>query len=72
MKSEKKIRTAMVHSNILGAGAKKRMKLKPKERIKAVMKEFGKGTLHSGSGKIVKNPKQAYAIAQSEKNKKNK
>lgn len=30
------------------------------------MKEFKKGTLHSGSGEIVKNPKQAIAIALSE------
>lgn len=30
-----------------------------------VMHEFGKGELHSG-GKVVKNPKQAVAIAISE------
>jgi len=30
------------------------------------MSEFKRGTLHSGSGKIVKNPKQAVAIGLSE------
>ncbi len=37
-----------------------------KEKFSKVMKEFGKGTLHSGSGKIVKDHKQALAIAYSE------
>jgi hypothetical protein len=33
----------------------------------SIMKKFKKGKLHSGkSGKIVKNPKQAIAIALSE------
>ena len=40
---------------------------KGQKKIKVVMKEFKSGTLHSGkSGKIVKNPKQAIAIALSE------
>lgn len=41
---------------------------KPKEKIKKVMEEFGKGELHSGSkkGPIVSNPKQAIAIGLSE------
>jgi hypothetical protein len=40
---------------------------KNQKKIKKVMKEFKKGKLHSGkSGKIVKNPKQAIAIALSE------
>ena len=40
---------------------------KPEKKIKKVMREFKKGKLHSGkSGKIVKNPKQAIAIALSE------
>lgn len=35
--------------------------------FRGVMKEFGSGQLHSGgSGKVVKNPKQAVAIAYSE------
>jgi hypothetical protein len=38
-----------------------------KAKIGAVMHEFGKGELHSGKGgKVVKNPKQAIAIAISE------
>ena len=38
-----------------------------KAKVGAVMHEFGKGELHSGKGgKIVKNPKQAVAIAISE------
>ena len=37
------------------------------KKVKKVMREFKKGKLHSGkSGKIVKNPKQAIAIALSE------
>ena len=39
-----------------------------KSKVGVVMKEFGKGDLHSGSSKgpLVKNPKQAMAIALSE------
>jgi hypothetical protein len=37
------------------------------KKVGKVMREFKKGQLHSGkSGKIVKNPKQAIAIALSE------
>lgn len=37
------------------------------KKISKVMKEFKSGKLHSGkSGKIVKSPKQALAIALSE------
>jgi len=36
----------------------------PKKSVKAVMHEFKAGGLHSGKGgKVVKNPKQAIAIA---------
>ena len=45
------------------------MKMTPKGQKKAdkVFKEFGKGQLHSGKGgPVVKNPKQATAIAMSE------
>lgn len=46
---------------------KKKYKLKhPKEKIHTVMKEFKSGKLHSGSGGIVTNPKQAIAIGLSE------
>jgi hypothetical protein len=38
-----------------------------KTKVQKVMKEFKAGTLHSGkSKKVVKNPKQAIAIALSE------
>lgn len=37
-----------------------------KNKIKTVMKEYAKGTLHSGSGSKVNNKKQALAIAYSE------
>jgi hypothetical protein len=40
---------------------------KGQKKVGKVMKEFKKSKLHSGkSGKIVKNPKQAIAIALSE------
>jgi hypothetical protein len=40
---------------------------KSQKKVGKVMREFKKGELHSGkSGKIVKNPKQAIAIALSE------
>lgn len=42
-------------------------------KINTVMHEFGQGKLHSGgNGAIVKNPKQAIAIAYSEARKANK
>lgn len=38
-----------------------------KTKVQKVMHEFKAGTLHSGKGgKVVKNPKQAIAIAISE------
>ena len=41
--------------------------MKPENKIRTVMREFKKGELHSGpGGKVVKNPKQAIAIALSE------
>lgn len=47
---------------------KKNMKMNKKQaKIGKVMGEFKEGTLHSGKGgKVVKNPKQAIAIAISE------
>lgn len=62
----KRQREAMRHPNVLGAGAAKRRKLPPGERGEVVMEEFRRGTLHSGSGQIVKDPAQARAIAFSE------
>lgn len=64
---KKAIANAMKHKDILGAGAKKRKALKnPKDKIETVMKEFKRGTLNSGSGEKVSNPKQAIAIGLSE------
>lgn len=60
------VKKAMKHKNVLGAGAKKRKKLGGKAKIEVVMKEFKRGTLHSGSGAKVSNPKQAIAIGLSE------
>jgi hypothetical protein len=61
------ITEAMEHKNVLGAGAKKRKKIKnKKDKVKVVMKEYKRGTLHSGSGDIVNKKSQAIAIALSE------
>lgn len=60
------IKKAMKHKDILGAGAKKRASLSSKDKKKVVMEEFKRGTLRSGSGQKVTNPKQAVAIAYSE------
>jgi hypothetical protein len=57
---------AMKHKDVLGAGAEKRKHLPAKEKVGVVMKEFKRGTLHSGSGEKVTNPKQAIAISLSE------
>jgi len=54
------------HSNKLGAGARARKGIHGKAKVGVVMHEFKRGTLHSGSGGIVTNPKQAIAIAMSE------
>ena len=45
----------------------KKLMTPSQKKVGKVMREFKKGQLHSGkSGKIVKNPKQAIAIAMSE------
>ena len=56
---------SMNHPNVLGAGAEKRRKLPLKERGEVIAAEFERGTLYSGSGKIVKSPAQMRAIAYS-------
>lgn len=61
-----KVKEALKHKDKLGEGAKKRKKLSPKNKIRAVMEEYKRKTLHSGSGPIVTNRKQAIAIALSE------
>jgi hypothetical protein len=63
---EEQIKKAMIHPNKLGAGAKKRKHLKGQTKVSAVMREFYRGTLHSGSGEIVTDVNQAKAIAMSE------
>jgi hypothetical protein len=68
---EKAVKKAMQHKDELGAGAKKRKSLNKSDTGHAVMKEFKRGTLHTGSGKKVTDPAQAKAIVVSEsKNKK--
>jgi hypothetical protein len=62
----KRQREALEHPDRLGEGAKKRRKLSPKERAAPIVEEFKKGTLHSGSGKIVTKPSQMRAIIRSE------
>lgn len=65
--NKKKVAKALKHPNKLGAGAKKRKKLNPQEKVATVMKEWKRGTLKSGgSGKTVKSKSQALAIAMSE------
>lgn len=44
-----------------------KMKDKMQKKVAKVMREYGKGQLHSGKGgPVVKNQKQAVAIAMSE------
>ena len=66
MSKESRAKSAMKHKDVLGAGAKKRKALPAKEKVGVVMKEFKRGTLHSGNGEKVTNPKQAVAIGLSE------
>ena len=65
-----KKKKALEHENELGAGAAKRREVYGKKggqpKVGVVMHEFKKGTLHSGGGGIVKNRRQAIAIAMSE------
>lgn len=62
----KTLKRALSHKDTLGAGAKKRKKLRGQEKVHAVMSEFKRGTLHSGSGAKVKSREQAVAIGMSE------
>lgn len=63
-----RIKEAMDHPDVPGAGAAKRvlMDLSPNETFKTVMAEFKNGTLRSGNGNLVKSPARAKAIAISE------
>ena len=60
------VKKALQHPNKPGAGAKARKGLRGQEKVHAVMSEFKGGTLHSGSGAVVKKRKQAIAIAMHE------
>lgn len=68
-KNYKKIKEALNHPDKLGAGAKKRKKLNPDERMEAVMKEHKRGTLRTGSGQHTMNLDEAIAIGLSESGK---
>jgi len=57
---------AMRHADKPGAGVCKRRKLGASDRASAIMREFHRGTLRSGSGGKVKSEEQAKAIAASE------
>ena len=54
------------HPDRPGEGAKARKHLRGQEKVEAVMGEYKRGTLRSGSGEHVKSRKQAIAIAMSE------
>lgn len=60
--SEADVNNALKHKNVLGAGEKKRKHLSKSDYASAIMREMHRGTLHSGSGAIVKNKRQALAI----------
>jgi len=64
--SEADVKKATTGSTKYGAGAERRKHLSPEDKIKAVMKEFDQGTLHSGDGKLVTDRSQALAIGYSE------
>ena len=66
MKFTKKMKKALKHGKKLGAGAKARKGLKGQSKVAVVMHEFKRGTLHSSDGSIVKDRRQALAIALSE------
>jgi len=57
---------AMSHGSKPGAGARKRKYLKGQKKVGVVLSEFKRGTLHSGSGQIIKKRSQAIAVALSE------
>lgn len=65
---EDKVQSALKHPDKPGAGAERRreLNLTPEETGAAIMKEYHRGTLYSGSGQKVKSEEQAKAIVASE------
>ena len=58
---------AVTHHTMTSKLERQVMKSKPKNKVKKVMGEYKRGTLHSGKGgPVVKSKKQAIAIALSE------
>lgn len=66
MPKSRAVKEALKHPDKLGAGAEKRKHLRGQEKVHAVMAEFKRETLHSGSGRKVTSRRQAMAIAMSE------
>lgn len=66
MPKNRAVRKALQHPDKLGAGAKMRKHLSGQDKVHAVLSEYKRGTLHSGSGGKVTSRKQAIAIAMSE------
>ena len=54
------------HGNKLGEGAKARKNIHGQKKVEVVMHEYKHGSLHSGSGSVVKSRPQAIAIAMHE------
>jgi hypothetical protein len=66
--NKEKVRKALRHKDVPGAGAKARRKhrLNAEENAAALAKEFKRGTLRSGSGAVVRKRDQLRAITASE------
>lgn len=62
------LEAALRHADRPGAGAaiRRDLGLRPREKVRTVMREFARGTLRSGSGAPVTDRQQAIAIAMSE------
>lgn len=64
-----KVKKALQHPDTPGAGARARRNLSPNDDFDAIMAEFKRGTLRSGSKEHVRRRAQALAIAFSESGK---
>lgn len=56
------VRSALHHPDVLGAGAAKRKHLNKKDNAAALIEEYKRGTLRSGSGAYVRSEAQLKAI----------